>query len=416
MTVKPLDDCFVHDKHRLRHVDALALLRDRLSPVVGVERVALADLRGRILAESITAPRDVPLHTNAAVDGYAFAHPASSDPVRISSRIAAGDLSPPQLEPGTAARIFTGAPMPAGADTVAMQEDCEATGTQVVLPPLKAGANCRKRGEDVRAGDVVLTAGTRADAAVIAAIASLGFGAVEAHKRLRVALLSNGAELIAPGATDTLESGQVFDSNGPMLASLLSGLPCDLNHLPIVGDRREDVFDSLAEAAECHDVVITSGGASRGDEDHLLDALDTLGRRHLWQLAVKPGRPMMMGQIARSGGNDAYIFGLPGNPVAAMVCFQLYVRPALLRLAGATWNEPPRYMVPAGFEIASKKPDRREFVRGLLENGVVQRFERDGSGLISSLTGSDGLIEIPEEVTTIRKGDAVAFIPWTAFS
>ncbi len=411
-----MDDCFVHDKHRLRHDDALALLRDRLSTNVGTEAVALADLSGRILAEPIIAPRDVPLHTNAAVDGYAFAHPAPSGSIKISSRIAAGALSPPPLKPGMAARIFTGAPMPAGADTVAMQEDCDATDTHVILPPLKAGANCRKRGEDVRAGDVVLTAGTNVDAAAIAAIASLGFGAVKAHKRLRVALLSNGAELVAPGDTDSLQPGQVFDSNGPMLAALLKSLPCDIDQLPIVGDRRDAVFEALADAAETHDVVLTSGGASKGDEDHMLDALDTLGHRHLWQLAVKPGRPMMMGQIARTGGTDAYVFGLPGNPVAAMVCFQLYVRPALLRLAGANWREPPRYSVPSGFEIKSKKPDRREFVRGRLENGVAQRFVRDGSGLISSLTGSDGLIEIPEEVTTIRKGDAVAFIPWTAFS
>ncbi len=413
---KPLDDCFVHDKHRLRHDDALSLLRDRLTPIVGSETVSLSELPGRVLSDPVVAPRDVPLHTNAAVDGFAYLHPAPDRPIEVSTRIAAGELSPAPLEPGTAARIFTGAPMPSGADSVAMQEDCATTRTHVTIPTLKAGANCRKRGEDVQAGDIVLDAGARANAAAIAAIASLGFAEVSAYGRLRVALLSNGAELVVPDSRSTLKPGQVFDSNGPMLSALLGGMPCLVDHLPIVGDTRAAVFDALAEAAATHDVVLTSGGASRGDEDHMLDALDTLGHRHMWQLAVKPGRPMMMGQIARDGASDAYVFGLPGNPVAAMVCFQLYVRPALLRLAGANWLEPPRYFVPSGFDLSAKKPDRREFVRGRLEEGVAHRFGRDGSGLISSLTQSDGLIEIPEEVTSIRKGDPVAFIPWTAFS
>jgi molybdopterin molybdotransferase len=408
------DDCFLHDRDRLRHDDALALLKERVPIIANTENISTGDALCHILAEDITAPQDVPLHTNAAVDGYAYMAPADG-PLKVSGRIAAGDLAAPPLETGTAVRVFTGAAMPEGADTVAMQEDCTEDGDTVMLPPLKAGANCRKRGEDVRAGDAILPAGQRLRPQDLAALASIGATQVKTFTPLSATILSNGAELRLPGSTDTLQPGEVFDANAPLLTALMATMPVKTTNPPIIPDTAEAVHTAITEAATHSDIIITTAGASRGDEDYMRAALSALGHCHLWQLAVKPGRPMMFGQIPRAGKADCFFFGLPGNPVAATVCFLLYVRPALLSLAGAEWSDPPRFMVPAAFSVAVKKPDRREFARGTYRDGKAHRFPRDGSGLISSLVSSNGLIELPEEVTTIQKGDPVAFIPYSAF-
>ncbi|MEL6966413.1 MAG: gephyrin-like molybdotransferase Glp [Pseudomonadota bacterium] len=425
-----LDDCFLHDRDRLRHGEALDLLRARLIPIADVETVALSTAHGRVVAKDITAPHPVPLHTNSAVDGYALNHADvdnATGPLPISQRIAAGMLSPQPLARGTAVRIFTGAVMPEGANTVAMQEDCEtqSTGNQnrpeVRLPTnLKLGANCRKAGEDLALGETVLQAGTVVRASHIAAAASVGTSELCVFKPLRIALFSNGDELRdAEEASPTpLRLGQVFDTNSPMLAGLVRALPVDVVERTIIPDGLKETESALVKASQTADIIITSGGASRGEEDHMLTALDRLGKRHLWQLAIKPGRPMIMGQIARGSSQaDCLYFGLPGNPVAAFVCFLLYVRPSLLALAGAPFAPLPRYTIESGFEISSKKPDRREFLRAkrvTLPDGrrVVQKFARDGSGLISSLHQSDGLVEIPEDVTQIALGDPVTFIPY----
>ncbi len=423
MTSAPaINDCFVHDRDRLRHDEALEILRANLECVVGTEDVALADCPGRILAENVTAPQNVPLHTNAAVDGYAFAHSDLIDqPLPVSKRIAAGDADPDPLAPNTVARIFTGATMPQGADTVAMQEDCTADGGSVLLPAgLKAGANCRKAGEDLAEGATLLTASSRLNAADIAAAASVGRAKLKVRSKLSIVTFASGNELRRAETNDEmLKIGQVWDANSVLLRALLSKLPVTIDDGGILPDRRNAVQSALEDAATRSDVILTTGGASRGEEDHVLAALDSLGKRHLWQLAVKPGRPMMMGQIPRSVGHDCLFMGLPGNPVAAMVCFLLYVRPALLQLAGASPTVPIRYPLPAAFDIKSKKPDRREFLRGILveRDGVamIDKFARDGSGLISSLRESDGLIEIPEEVTSVQRGEMVSFIPYHAF-
>lgn len=408
------DDCFLHDQDRLRHGDALALLEERLSPIVGSQTVACGRALKRILSANIKAPHDVPLHTNAAVDGYAYAAPATA-PLPVYQRIAAGDLSPPPLQTDHAARIFTGAIMPEGADTVAMQEDCTLHNGKVSLPPLKQGANCRKRGEDVAAGDLVLQTGHRLRAQDLAALASIGAETAEVYNELNITILSNGNELRVPNGNIPLQPGEVYDANTPLLTGLLANIPAHVHCPSILPDEGGAIKTALAHAAATSDVIITTAGASRGDEDYMRAALEELGRCHMWQLAVKPGRPMMFGQIPRNDGPDAFFFGLPGNPVAAMVCFLLYVRPALLRLAGAEWHTPQRFHVPCGFSIAKKKPDRREFLRGFMRDGRAHRFPRDGSGLISSLVASDGLIEIPEDITTLNEGEPIAFIPYSAF-
>ena len=399
------DDCFRHDRDRLRHAEALALIAERLRCVVDVETVPLDEADGRVLAANVTAPRPVPGHDNAAVDGFAFAHADAPDgaTLPVVMRLAAGD-APEGLGRGEAARIFTGAPMPEGADTVAMQEDCAVEADRVTLPALKPGANRRRAGEDVAIGETVARAGTMLRPQDVAAIASTGAGKVALRERLRVALLSTGSELIAPG--DPYRDGGVYDSNRPMLLGLLRRMGCAVTDLGALPDDRARIERTLREAAASHHAVITSGGASKGEEDHLLASLDALGRRHLWQLAVKPGRPMMMGQV---GGTA--VLGLPGNPVAAMVCALLYVRPALAILGGATPREPVRYPLPAAFAIRSK-PDRREFLRGWVEDGRAVKFGRDGSGLITGLTRAGGLIEVAEATVRVDEGDPVAFIPF----
>ena len=419
-----VNDCFLHDKDRLRHDEALGILKERLPTVARTTTVRLEDALKRVVSAPVQAPHPIPLHTNSAVDGYAFCHSDNTGtPMPVTSRVAAGDLAPQPLEPGHAARIFTGATMPQGADSVAMQEDCTEAKEGVKVPTsLKPGANCRKAGEDLQQGEQMFGTGHRLDPADIAAAASIGLSEIPVFEKLRVALISSGNELRrADNNESTLQPGEVFDANSPLLRALLSPLPVDVTAFPIVGDSRADVQKTLANAAASHHVILTTGGASRGDEDHMLAVLDEIGKRHLWQLAVKPGRPMMFGQIARADGQaDCFHFGLPGNPVAAMVCFLLYARPSLLKLAGADWDSPPRFPLPAAFEIQNKKPDRREFLRGILQRGedgslAVDKFQRDGSGLISSLRMADGLIELPESSTHIARGTPVNFIPFSSF-
>jgi len=416
---KLLDDCFLHDKDRLRHDEALAILRDRLVTVTGTEDVPLADALGRVIAAGVTAPRQVPAADNSAVDGYAFAHAdyeATGGFFPLSARIAAGHPSGSELQVASAARIFTGALMPGRADTVAMQEDCETHSQDgqdfVIIPPgLKPGANRRKAGEDLQQGAAIVEPGTILRPQEIGAIASTGAGAATCFEPLRVAVLSTGDEILKAG--DPFRPGGVYDSNRPLLAALLATLPVEVTDLGILPDSADTVRAALTDAAATHHAVLTTGGASRGEEDHVVATLGDLGQRHMWQLAIKPGRPMTFGQIG-----DCVVLGLPGNPVAAFVCFVLYVRQALLALSGATWREPRRLVLKADFEIASKKPDRREFLRGLLvedEAGIrrVAKYPRDGSGLITSLREADGLIEIPEDATSLAKGDSVRFLPFS---
>lgn len=422
-----INDCFLHDKDRLQHNEALNLLRQNLEPIAGDTQVSLGHANGRIVSSDVNAPHNVPLHTNAAVDGYAFKHAELGDePVNISQRIAAGDLSPEPLSSGTAARIFTGAIMPDSADSVAMQEDCDVIGDQVHLPiSLKLGANCRLAGEDLKSGENVFHRGEILSAVKIAAAASIGLANIPVREKLTIGLLSSGNEMRRADAINAnekkLRPGEVWDANAPMLSALLQSLPVNIIDHGIVDDDAKSVEKALTELAKKSDIIITTGGASRGSEDHMLDCLDRLGKRHLWQLAVKPGRPMMFGQISRpTEKHDCFYFGLPGNPVAALVCFLLYVRPALLRLAGADWMEPQCYPVTADFELTNKKPDRREFLRGILktypnEPLCVSKFSRDGSGLISSLRTADGLIDVAEEITAVKKGDLVNFIPFSQF-
>ncbi|MEO0636646.1 MAG: gephyrin-like molybdotransferase Glp [Pseudomonadota bacterium] len=426
MTAEPVwrieDDCFVHDRDRLTYDQAIDILRTRLGPLVERIDVDLTDAVGRIAAQPLTAARPIPAFDNSAVDGYAFAFDTLAEAdtatqLQVSSRVAAGaQQEHPVLQQGTAARIFTGAVMPKGADTVVMQEDCRVSedGMTVLIPAgARPGSNIRKMGEDLNPGDGLVSKGEVLNPRDIARLASAGVSEVPVFKRLKVGLLSSGDELRAPG--QELPPGAVFDANAPMLIAMAKNMPVELHFLGTMADEESEVETALASAAERFDVILTSGGASKGDADHLQTVLNRLGKSHIWQLAIKPGRPMMMGQIGQ-----VPVFALPGNPVAVFICWCLFVHPALLHMAGATWPEPQRITVPAGFEVTKKKPDRRELYRGWLENrdGVTTaiKFQRDGSGLISGLQAATGLIEIPEEATSVAPGDLVRFWPLSQFS
>lgn len=416
--MKLADDCFVHDKDRLRHDEALAILRERMQTITQAETITLDNACGRILASDVIAPRNIPAFDNSAVDGYAFSF-ADFEPTGgffpLTTRIAAGDTDEIELPAFSSARIFTGAKMPEGAETVAMQEDCELhdrDGSLFIAIPsgLKKGANCRLAGEDVAMGEIVAKSGLKLRPQDIAAIASTGTNEIQVYKLLKLGLLSSGNEILRPD--EAFEQGKVYDANHFMLRGLLTSSNVEITDLGIAPDNSEEVHTLLQYAATKFDIIISTGGASKGEEDYFVDALSTLGKCHLWQLAVKPGRPISFGQI-----DDTLVFTLPGNPVAAFVCFLLYVRPCLETLNGGEWKTPQRYQIPSGFALRSK-PDRREFLRGFIETNedgdkTVMKFTRDGSGLITGLRESSGLIEISEETISLAKGDFVNFIPFS---
>ncbi len=411
-----LDDCFLHDKDRLSHTEALNLLQQRIAPIAAPETIDLASAHGRILASDVVATRNIPAFDNAAVDGYALnftdIDTNKQTKMPVSMRIPAGATPESPLKPGTVARIFTGATVPEAADTIIMQEDVSVEDNGEVSFPagIKQGINLRPAGEDLTAGKIVVAAGERLRAPELTALASCGCNEVSCFKPLSIGLLSTGDEIIRPGTV--FAPGNVYDANFFLLKSLVASTSATVTDLGIAPDKSHDVERLLLAAAEKYDVIITSGGASRGEEDHVVETINRIGTLHAWQLAIKPGRPMSFGQIG-----DKVILGLPGNPVAVMVCFMLYVRPLLLRLGGGNWSTPQRYLLPAGFSVERKKTDRREFMRGWIEpdsNGhpQAQKYPKDGSGLISSLRAADGLIELDETVSRVVPGDMVGFIPF----
>jgi molybdopterin molybdotransferase len=409
------DDCFAFGGELLTGAAALELLRGRLVTVPAVERAALAEAAGRILAAPLVAARDLPPNDNAAVDGFAVAHAdlAAEGPstLRIGGRVAAGHPLGRKALPGEAIRIFTGAPMPEGLDTVFMQEDCTALDGTVRLPPgLRAGANRRRAGEDVKAGAVAIPAGARLRPQELGLAAALGHTDLPVYCRLRVALLSTGDELGEPGTP--LAPGAIYDANRHALRALLQGLGCRVTDLGILRDRFALIRDALAAAAQSHDLVLSSGGMSTGDEDHVKAAVEALGQLHFWRLAIKPGRPVALGQIGRTP-----FMGLPGNPVAVMVTFLTLARPLILRLAGASMAEPLSFRIAAGFEYR-KKEGRREYIRARLVPGpagetIAEKFPRDGAGILSSMVQSDGLVVLGEGVTRVGRGDPVDFLPFS---
>ncbi len=405
-------DCFAFPGGLILLDDALAELDKRVSCTVGMHNVPVDEAEGRILAENVTSERDVPPHPNTAVDGYAFrfADLMGRPPHELSVSGKAGAGHPLKTPPkrGTAVRVLTGALLPKGTDTVVMEEDVEARETSVLVPEgLRKGSNARAAGEDVKAGVTVLQNGTQLGPAEIGILSAIGRTDVEVRRRLRVALLSSGDELVDPRKTP--KPGQVYDSNRPMIHSLLARAGAEVSDLGILRDEVKTVRTALMEAAPTHDLLVASGGMSASEEDHVRRVVDEEGSLDFWRLAVRPGRPVGFGTI----GNTP-IIGLPGNPVAAFVTFVIIARPLIALLAGEKRSIAKPVAVASGFSCR-KKQGRREFLRARLNmhDGklALQRFAKDGAGILSSVVWADGLAVLEEDTTEVRHGELVGFLP-----
>jgi molybdopterin molybdotransferase len=411
------DDCFAFGGPMMSVDEAVGIIAARVTPVREVETVALKDADGRILAHDISAPLPLPPFTNSAVDGYAVRGgdlPRDAEATfAVTGRVQAGAAAGAALLPGQAVRIFTGAPMPEGADTVFMQEDVRLDGEgRVVLPAgLKHGANVRPAGEDIPAGSAALAKGRRLLPQDVALAAAFGLAEVEVRRRIRVAVFSTGNELVSPGGARG--PAQLFDSNRFMLMAMLARLGCEVSDLGILRDDRASLALGLKQVAGGHDLILTTGGVSTGEEDHVKAAVESTGSLVLWRMAIKPGRPVAMGII----GGTPFI-GLPGNPVASFVTFVHVVRPTVLALAGASQHPLVPMPVRAAFAY-SKKIARREYVRVVLrkaEDGMLEatKFPREGAGLLSSLVETDGLVELGEAVTAVEPGQVVGFLAYAS--
>lgn len=384
---------------------ALALLAERLAPVAEAEDCGLDAALGRVTAMDIIAPRALPPFTNTGVDGYAFRHRADRTQFRLAGGSFAGSPFDGTLDDGQAARIATGAVLPAGADTVAMQEDCRVADGTVEIDPLPPmGANIRHAGADIAVGSPALPRGRRLQPQDIALLGALGCGRVGVIRTLRVAVASTGAELVAAGMP--LAPGQVSDTNGLMLAQAMHGLPVDVTLLPALPDDYDATAAALRDAADRYDLIVTTGGVSVGDRDFVRDALRDLGDPLFWKLAIRPGKPVMAGRIGRS-----LVIGLPGNPVSALVTFFLIVRPALALLWGGTAALPPAYPVRLAGDLTTPG-HLRCFVRARIDEGVAVPFPDQSSNLFTSLTASDGLLDLPIGAGVWRAGQDVLFRPW----
>jgi molybdopterin molybdotransferase len=411
------EDCFARGEPIQSLPDAVESIVARLSAVDGLETVPLREADRRVLARDLIATLPVPSFTNSAVDGYALRGsdlPGDTERVfPVAGRLQAGARSPGSIEPGHAVRVFTGAPLPQGADTVFMQEDVRVDDTGCVRLPagLKRGANVRAAGEDLAAGQAALPAGRLMRPQDVAVLAALGLTEIQVRRRVRVAVLSTGDEIVEPGSAKT--ETQLYDSNRIMLAAMLRRLGCEVTDLGIRHDEPAQIADALRAAARSHDLILSSGGVSTGEGDYVKTAVERVGTLVFWRVAIKPGRPVAMGVI-----DGTPLIGLPGNPVASFVTFAFVARPAIFALAGAQPTSVPVVRVRAAFAY-KKKPKRREYVRVHLRtaaDGMLEavKFPREGAGLLSSLADTDGLVELPETATRVEPGEAVNFLAYAA--
>jgi molybdopterin molybdotransferase len=405
--------------------EAIAVLLAKAEPKLPAESVSTFDADGRVLAQDLVSGLTVPPRDNSAMDGYAVRAADCAAPgaeLAVAQRIPAGTVGTP-LAAGTAARIFTGAQIPEGADAVVMQEDTTATpqagslgSVRIAIVPA-AGQWVRREGEDVASGDVVLKKGERLTPAALGLAASVGFHKLQVARKPRVAMLSTGDELVMPGevAPDAMKPGAIYNSNRFFMRALLHRLGCEVNDLGIVPDNREATIAALRDAAETSDLIITTGGVSVGEEDHIRAALQSLGELQLWSLSMKPGKPFAYGSIARSGGQggQCHVTGLPGNPVSSFLTFLMLVRPFLLTLQGATRVTPEPVQLRADFDWL-RADKRREFLRARRNAaGGLELFGNQSSGVLTSMVWGDGVVDNPAG-QTIRSGDSVNFIPFAS--
>ncbi|SEJ31213.1 MULTISPECIES: gephyrin-like molybdotransferase Glp [unclassified Variovorax] len=404
--------------------EAIAVLLAKATPVLPAESVGTFDADGRVLAQDLVSGLTVPPRDNSAMDGYAVRVADCAAPgaeLTVAQRIPAGTVGT-ALAAGTAARIFTGAQIPEGADAVVMQEDTAATPQEGSLGSVRiaivpaAGQWVRRAGEDVASGDVVLRQGERLTPAALGLAASVGFDRLQVARKPRVAMLSTGDELVMPGEVtpDAMKPGAIYNSNRFFMRALLHRLGCEVNDLGIVPDNREATIAALRDAAESSDLIITTGGVSVGEEDHIRAALQSLGELQLWSLSMKPGKPFAYGSIARGNGQGAcHVTGLPGNPVSSFLTFLMLVRPFLLTLQGATRVAPEAVQMRADFDWL-RADKRREFLRARRNAaGGLELFGNQSSGVLTSMVWGDGVVDNPAG-HTIRSGDTVDFIPFAS--
>ena len=399
---------------------ALDHLLSHAKPVAEIERIPMQATLGRVLAENVNSLVDVPPLDNTAMDGYAVRTADTQNPgsvLKIAQRIPAGSVGT-ELQVGTAARIFTGAPVPPGADAVVMQEDCsapEGSADQVQVNITPAfGQWIRRRGEDLTAGKAALTAGTFLRPQELGVAASAGLTHLNVKRRVKVAAFFTGDELSLPG--EPLKPGGIYNSNRDTLLACIKALGCDATDLGIVPDRLDATRAALRQASQDHDLIITSGGVSVGEEDHIKPAVTAEGRLDLWQIAIKPGKPLAFGAVRKSdqaNDGEAWFIGLPGNPVSSFVTFLLFVRPFILKLQGREANQTQSYLMRADFDWL--KADRRnEFLRVKLNNnGGLDLFPNQSSGVLTSASWGDGLVDCPPS-QPIKVGDLVKYIPFDA--
>ncbi|CAN7149204.1 molybdopterin molybdotransferase MoeA [Acidovorax sp. LjRoot117] len=398
--------------------DALAELLAHAVPPTATQAVSTFDADGRVLAQDCVSALHVPPQDNSSMDGYAVRRadvPAAGTVLPVSQRIAAGSAGEP-LQSGTAARIFTGAPVPEGADAILMQEDCEALpdqGSVRINAVPQPGLWIRRAGEDITRGAVVLARGTRLSPAELGLAASIGLHVLQVARRPRVALFSTGDELVMPGEVppEQMRPGAIYNSNRFFLRAMLQRLGCEVTDLGIVPDRRDATVQALRSASADHDLILTSGGVSVGEEDHIKPAVESLGRLDLWQIAMKPGKPFAYGQIPRAEG-AAHFMGLPGNPVSSFLTFALLVRPFVLRLQGVQDVAPRSIAARADFNWP-KADKRREFLR-VRHNaaGGLDLFANQSSGVLTSAAWGHGVVDNPAG-QTIAAGDTVRFIAFS---
>ncbi len=419
-----LNDCFSRPAKMLTLNEAVARFSENIVSVCIAEEVELASAIGRITFSDVISSIDVPPQNNSAVDGFAVYHDdlnvSGSTTLPIRGRVVAGGNFVGNPERGQAIQIFTGAPIPHNTrglspDTIFMIEDVVVDGDKITLPEGQMkGSNIRMAGEDVKKGDTIINYGKRLRPQEVGILAAIGYSKVKVRAPLKVAIFSTGDEICDPG--EKIRSGQIFDINRYSLMSLLKKLGCKVNDMGILPDDKDAIRESIRSASRNNDLLLTSGGVSMGEEDHVRTAINELGKIDLWKLLIKPGRPIALGHV-NDDDREVPVIALPGNPVAVMVTFLRVARPLVLILSGSVDIHPNYFSIPSAFSLTKKK-GRREWLRASLvrdkeDHLKVKKFPFDGSGILSSMVSSDGLVELSEDIVKVSEGDLVDFLPFS---
>jgi len=409
------NDCFKHSKKKISLEKAVSILEKRIKCIKKTQKIKLDQALGRILSKDIVSKLNVPPFNNTAVDGYAFKYShlnkKKETALKLAGRITAGQNFNKKIKTGEIARIFTGAKVPEGADTVIMQEDCNTADNQIVLKPgIFKGANIRKKGEDIRYGKKIISKGSKLKAQDIALIASVGIKEIGVFEKLTVGIFTTGNELYEPG-TKTSNSG-IYDSNRYCLKNLLETINCSVKDYGIKKDNEKLIKNTLKKISKECDLIITTGGMSVGEEDYVRKVLEKNGSLNFWNIAIKPGRPVALGNIFKKP-----FIGLPGNPVSVMITFLKIALPTINKLSGFSLPKEKNFIVTTDFNF-KKKSGRKEFLRVIISKNLngqikIKNYPKSGSGVFTSIVETDGLIELPEKLTYLKKGTKIRFVPYS---